>query len=201
MENSVCQKDGNSVPWGSVSKLILPADESPDSLERAKPTCYSLHDLVGKVNLVFLHGAAHGWSWYDRGNTSPGFPVSHLVNVKFMSKDNILPAHQWLKATWLSLGACFTKTRVTLKEGAALGTATAAFLGALEAHALVCRGLGEKSQRSGAALASSTGKSFGQTPKSLRAMQEPRIRRASYRKNAVNNHGGTQGTCTAETPI
>lgn len=94
MENSICQKDGNSVPWGSVSKLILPADESPDSLERAKPTCYSLHDLVGKVNLVFLHGAAHGWSWYHRGNTSPGFLVSDLVNAKFMSKDNILPAHQ-----------------------------------------------------------------------------------------------------------
>lgn len=117
----------------SLETVILPVDKSPDSLERAKATGYSPHELVGKVNLVFLCSAhpalLRAGAVVTGGNNNTGFPISDLVNAKFTSKDNILPAHQWLKAIWLSLGACFTKNRVTLKEGAASGSAATAFLG------------------------------------------------------------------------
>lgn len=73
--------------------------------------------------------AAQGWSCYRREKYHTGFPISDLVNAKFTLKDNILLAHQWLKAIWLSLGAFFTKNRVMFKEGAGSGLAAAAFLG------------------------------------------------------------------------
>lgn len=94
---------------------ILPVDESPDSLERAKGADYSLHDLAGKVNLVFLSGAhsvlLRAGAVITGGSNSTGFPRAHLVNAKFTSKGNILSACQWLKAIWLSLVVCFPKNR------------------------------------------------------------------------------------------
>lgn len=117
----------------SLETVILPVDESPGSLERAKATGYSLHGLVGKINLVFLCSAHLVLLWSGAvitgGNNSTGFPISNSVNTKFTSKDNILTAPQWLKGIWLSLGACFPKNEVTLKEGAASGPAAIAFLG------------------------------------------------------------------------
>lgn len=119
----------------SLETVILPVDESPDSLERAKATGYSLHELVGKVSLVFLCSAhpalLRAGAVMTGANNSTGFPISDLVNTKFTSKDNIVPARQWLKVIWLSLGAWSTKNRVILKEGAALEPATTVFLGRL----------------------------------------------------------------------
>lgn len=96
-------------------------------MERAKGTGYSLHDLAGKVNLVFLSGA-HSVLLRDGavitgGSNSTGFPRADLVNAKFTSKGNILSACQWLKAIWLSLAVCFPKIR----KGTALGPAATTF--------------------------------------------------------------------------
>ena len=81
----------------SLETVILPVDASPDSLERAKATGYSLHDLVGRVNLVVLCSAhpalLRAGAVTTGGNNSTGFPISDLVNAKFTSKDNIVPTH------------------------------------------------------------------------------------------------------------
>lgn len=137
----------------SLETVILPVDESPDSLERAKGTGYSLHDLAGKVNLVFLSGALsvllRAGAVITGGSNSTGFPRADLVNAKFTSKGNILSVCQWLKAIWLSLAVCFPKNR----KGQLWGQLQLHFMGTLEAHVLVCRGLGEKNLRSGVMLA------------------------------------------------
>lgn len=138
----------------SLETVILPVDESPGSFERAKATDYSLRDLVGKVNLVFLCSAhpvlLRAGAVTTGGNNSTGFPISDLVNAKFRSKDNILAGCQWLEAIWLSLGICFPKNMVTLKEGAASGSAATAFPGH---HGGPCSGLqriwGEKPEIKG----------------------------------------------------
>lgn len=113
----------------SLETVILPADESPDSLKRAKGTGYSLHDLAGKVNLVLLSGAhsvlLRAGAVITGGSNSTGFPRADLVNAKFTSKGSIFSACQWLKAFWLSLVVCFPKNR----KGTALGPAATAFHG------------------------------------------------------------------------
>lgn len=115
----------------SLETVILPVDESPGSLERAKATAYSLHDLVGKVSLVVLCSAhpmlLRPGAVTTGGNNSTGFPMSDPANAKFRSKDNILAGCQWLEVIWLSLGICFPKNVVTLKEGAASGSAPLRF--------------------------------------------------------------------------
>lgn len=179
-----------------LETVIMPVDESPDSLERAKATGYSLHELVGKVSLVFSCSAhpalLRAGAVIAGGNNGTGFSTSGLVNTKITSKDSILPACQWLKAIWLSLGTCVLKKRVILKEGAVLALATTAFLGCLRGPCPGLQRAGEKSQRSRAMLAPRAGKSFGQVSKSLRARQDPRRRRTGYRTNTVNSHGGMQ---------
>lgn len=156
-----------------LETVIMPVDEPPDSLERAKTTGYSLHELVGKVSLVFLCSAhpalLRAGAVIAGGNNGTGFSTSGLVNTKFTSKANILPACQWLKAIWLSLGICFLKHRVIHKEGAVLGLATTAFLGCLGGPCPGLQRVGEISERSRAVLAPRAGKSYGQGPKSLRA--------------------------------
>lgn len=80
----------------SLETVILPVNESPDSLERAKRTGYSLHDLAGKVNLVFLSGThpvlLRAGAVIIGESNSTGFPRADLVNAKFTSKGNILSA-------------------------------------------------------------------------------------------------------------
>lgn len=111
----------------SLETVILPVDESPGSLERAKATGHSLHDLVGKVSLLVLCSAhpvlLRPGAVITGGINSAGFPMSDSANAKFRSKDNILAGCQWLEAIRLSLGICFPKNMVTLKEGAASGPA------------------------------------------------------------------------------
>lgn len=187
--------EASSAPWAET--VILPVDESPDSLERAKGTGYSLHDLAGKVNLVFLSGALsvllRAGAVITGGSNSTGFPRADLVNAKFTSKGNILSVCQWLKAIWLSLAVCFPKNR----KGQLWGQLQLHFMGTLEAHVLVCRGLGEKNLRSGVMLA------LGQ--KKLRTRPEFHQNQAGAqttgnKKITVNSHGDKQDTRTAETP-
>lgn len=83
-------------------------------------------------------------------DNSTGFPISDRVNAKFTVKDNILPAHQWLKTIWLSPWACFAKNRVTFKEGTASGLAATAFLGHPRRFVLwFAEGLGRKARGQG----------------------------------------------------
>jgi len=104
-------KDDTSVPQGSALKLILPVHESPDSLERVKAIGYSLHQFVGKINLIFLCSAHLVLLWsaafITEGNNNTGYPISNVVKAKFTSMDSIVPAHQQLKAIWLSPGGLF----------------------------------------------------------------------------------------------
>lgn len=183
----------------SLETVILPVYESPDSLERAKGTGYSLHDLAGKVNLVFLSGAhsvlLRAGAVITRESNSTGFPRADLVNAKFTSKGSILSACQWLKASWLSLAVCFPKNR----KGTALGPAATAFHGHPGGP---CSGLqrvwGEKPEIRGYA-GPGTEKTLGQDLNLLRTRQGPK--RTSNKKNTVNSHGGMQDIHTAETPI
>lgn len=113
----------------SLETIILPVDESPGSLKRAKGMGYSLHDPAGKVSLVFLSGAhsvlLRAGAVIAGGSNSTGFPRADLVNAKFTSKVNIPSACQWLKGIWLSLAVCFPKNR----KATALGPAATTFHG------------------------------------------------------------------------
>lgn len=161
----------------SLATVILPADKSPDSLERAKGTGYSLHDLAGKVSLVLLSGAhpalLRAGAVITGGSNSTGFPRADLGNAKFTSKGNILSACQRLKAIWLALGFFFS---LKIGRGQPQGQLQLYFMGTLEAHVLVCRGFGEKSLGSGVMVAPGTEKTLGQDPNSLRTRQGPKRR-------------------------
>lgn len=153
----------------------MPADESPDSLERAKGTGYSLHDLAGKVSLVFLSGAhsvlLRAGAVITGGSNSTGFPRADLVHAKFTSKGNILSACQWLKAIWVSLQVCFPKNR----KGTTLGPAATAFHGHPGGP---CSGLqrvwGEKPEIRGCA-GPGTEKNLGQDLNFIRTRQGSKI--------------------------
>lgn len=181
----------------SLETVILPVDESPDSLERVKGTGYSLHDLAGKVNLVFLSGALsvllRAGAVITGGSNSTGFPRADLVNAKFTSKGNILSVCQWLKAIWLSLAVCFPKNR----KGQLLGQLQLHFWALWRLMFWFAEGLGRKTWDQGLC--------WPWDRKNLRTRPEFHQNQAGAqttgnKKITVNSHGDMEDTHTAETP-